>query len=83
MSKCVEKEMTIHSSVLTWKTSWTEEPAGCGPWDYRVRHDWATEQQQQKRLKVLLSSSVSLHGLFNFSLLFCKCRLSAQIIFIV
>ena len=22
----LEKEMTIHSSILTWKISWTEEP---------------------------------------------------------
>ena len=35
----LEKEMAIHSSILAWKTSWTEEPGGL---DYmgsqRVRH---------------------------------------------
>ena len=24
----LEKEMAIHSSILTWKTPWTEEPGG-------------------------------------------------------
>ena len=23
-----EKEMTTHSNILAWKTSWTEEPGG-------------------------------------------------------
>ena len=33
-----------HSSILTWRTPWTEEPGGLqsmGFW--RVRHDWATK----------------------------------------
>ena len=25
---CLEKEMAIHSSILAWKISWTEEPGG-------------------------------------------------------
>ena len=29
----LEKEMTIHSSILAWKTPWTEEPGGLySPW---------------------------------------------------
>ena len=24
----LEKEMTTHSSILTWRISWTEEPGG-------------------------------------------------------
>ena len=24
----LEKEMAIHSSILSWKTPWTEEPGG-------------------------------------------------------
>ena len=27
----LEEEMAIHSSILAWKTSWTEEP-GYSPW---------------------------------------------------
>ena len=26
----LEKEMAIHSSILAWRTPWTEEPAGRG-----------------------------------------------------
>ena len=36
----LEKEMATHSSILAWKTSWTEEPGGLqsmGP--QRVGHD--------------------------------------------
>ena len=38
----MEKEMTIHSSTLTWKIPWTEEPGrlqSMGP--QRVGQDWA------------------------------------------
>ena len=27
----LEKEMTIHSSILTWRILWTEEPGGLEP----------------------------------------------------
>ena len=27
----LEEEMTAHSSILAWKTPWTEEPGGCSP----------------------------------------------------
>ena len=30
----LQKEMAVHSSILTWRISWTEEPGG--PWDHRV-----------------------------------------------
>ena len=36
----LEKEMTILSSILAWKTSWTEEPGGLSSkGSQRVRHD--------------------------------------------
>ena len=34
----LEKEMAIHSSILAWKISWTEEPGGAMR-SLRVRHD--------------------------------------------
>ena len=44
----LEKEMATHSSILAWRIPWAEEP---GRLQFmrlkRVRHDWATEQQQQ------------------------------------
>ena len=46
----LEKEVATHSSILTWKISWTEEGDGLQPMgSQRVRHDLATEQQQYGR----------------------------------
>ena len=39
----LEKEMAIHSSILVWKISWTEEPGGLQSTGLqRVGHDWVT-----------------------------------------
>ena len=39
----LEKEMATHSSILTWKIPWTEEPGGLQSMgSQRVRHDWVT-----------------------------------------
>ena len=36
----LEKEMATHSSILTWRISWTEEPGGLQPMgSQRVGHD--------------------------------------------
>ena len=42
----LEEEMAIHSNVLAWEISWTEEPGGLQSMEsQRVRHDLATKQQ--------------------------------------
>ena len=39
----LEKEMATHSSILAWKTQWTEEPGRLQSTGLqRVSHDWAT-----------------------------------------
>ena len=44
----LEKEMATHSSILAWKTPWTKEPDGLQfRGSQRVRHDLATEKQEQ------------------------------------
>ena len=36
----LEKEMPTHSSILTWRIPWTEEPDGLqSVWSQRVGHD--------------------------------------------
>ena len=30
-----EKRMATHSSILAWRSQWTEEPGGYGSWDYK------------------------------------------------
>ena len=43
--------MTTHCDILAWKISWTEESGGLQSMgSQRLRHDLATEQQQQLRL---------------------------------
>ena len=39
-----EKEMATHSSILAWRTPWTEEPGGLqSTGSQRVRPDWTSE----------------------------------------
>ena len=53
----LKKDMTTHSSILAWRTPWTEKSGGLCPWCHkRVGHDLATEQQQ---ILLTLSSSAS------------------------
>ena len=45
---CLEKEMATHTSILAWEIPWTEEPGGLQSVGLqRIRHDLATQQQQQ------------------------------------
>ena len=38
----VEKEMATHSSILVWRTLWTEDPGGLPSMgSHRVGHDWS------------------------------------------
>ena len=46
----LKKEMASHTSILSWKTPWTEELGklrSMGP--QTVRHDLATEKQQHSK----------------------------------
>ena len=43
----LEKEMTIHSSILAWEIPWTEEPGGLQSRGLQTAgHDLATKQQE-------------------------------------
>ena len=33
----LEKEMITHSTILTWRIPWTEEPGSYSPWDRKSR----------------------------------------------
>ena len=35
----LEKGKAIHSSILAWRITWTEEPAGYSLWGRRVGHN--------------------------------------------
>ena len=39
----LEKRMATNSSILAWRTPWTEDPGGLySSWGRRVRHNWVT-----------------------------------------
>ena len=60
----LEKAMATHSSTLTWKIPWTEEPGRLQSMgSLRVRHDWVTS----------LSLSLSCIGEGNSNPLQCSC----------
>ena len=44
--------MATHSTILTWKIPWAEEPAGCCPWGYKiVGHDLVSKYTVYSRTK--------------------------------
>ena len=49
----LEKEMATHSSILTWKIPWREEPARLQSMgSQRVGHDWVTSVSSFLRYKL-------------------------------
>ena len=39
----LEKKVATHSSILTWRLAWAEEPGRLQSMEFqRVRHDWVT-----------------------------------------
>ena len=52
----LEKEMETHSSILAWKTPWTEEPGRLQSMgSQRVRYNSVTKQQQHLINVMILS----------------------------
>ena len=50
----LEKEMATHSSILAWKSPWTEEPSRLQSMGLqRVGHDWATSLSLSLRFSYL------------------------------
>ena len=45
----LEKGMTTHSSILTWRIPSTEEPGGLQSMGLQKRHDWATNNTSLQR----------------------------------
>ena len=61
----LEKRMVTHSSILSWRIPWTEEPGGFQCMGLqRVRHNWATNTHTQATCKPwshLFNKSLCLH----------------------
>ena len=56
----LEKEMATHSSILAWRTPWTEEPGGLQSMGSQsFRHNLVTEQLQQRQQHVTLRFGIN------------------------
>ena len=55
----LEKGLATHSSILAWRSQWTEEPGGLQSTGMqRVGHDWATKHSTtllERRIDIFLS----------------------------
>ena len=78
----LEKEMATPSSILTWKTSWIEEPGRLQSIEsQRVRHDWSDLACMMHSdifcfiYSILLYSFLLKYSWFTIS---CSCRSTAQ-----
>ena len=66
----LEKKMATHSSILAWKTSWTEEPGGLQSMgSQRVRHNWVTNTYLLHGAHIVLAADNKLAS--NWLLLCC------------
>ena len=57
----LEEETATHSSILSWRIPWTEEPAGCSPWGYK-------ESDTTEQLNTHTAVLTEVQTLFYFTL---------------
>ena len=49
----LENEVVTHSSILSWRITWAEEPGGLQSMELqRVGHDWVTNRFQMVNMRV-------------------------------
>ena len=79
----VEWEMAAHSSILAWKTPWTEEPGGLSPQGHKE-----SDMTEHTRMQIevnpchmcvlncsIVSGSLRLHGLASLSMGILQARI--------
>ena len=60
----LENKMATHSNILSWKSSWTEEPGGIQSMKlHRVGHEWETENTTT--IYISLLSTICLNSYFS------------------
>ena len=66
----LKKEMATHSSILAWRTPWTEEPGRLQSGVTRIRPDLATKPSPPQLLYLLITFSLltPTYGLVGYSL---------------
>ena len=72
----LEEEMATHSSILAWRSSWTDEPGGLQSMgSHRVGCNWATEHTHTTNRDSFTGWYVRIHGqrsLLGYSPWGCK-----------
>ena len=70
LSILLEMEMVTYTGIPAWRIPWTEEPGRLQAMgSQRVRHDWATKQQNilQRHSEQCLSKSLGTHDSFKLT----------------
>ena len=76
LGRSLEEGMAIHSSILTWRIPWTEEPGSLQSiGSQRLRHDWSDLAQRHAELK---SCSAFALGKFAFEIRLNQCVYSVN-----
>jgi len=76
----LEEEIAIHSSILAWKISWTEE-TGRSMGSQRVRHNWAHMCTQSALIKFTIITILSVQFISIFTHIDC-CTSNLQSFFL-
>ena len=79
----LEKGMAIHSSILAWKTQWTEEPGGLrSTGSQRVRYELVTNSTKTPKHSpgptVISTAPASIQPVFFENCCICRCILDAS-----
>ena len=55
-----EESMATHSSILAWRSSWTEEPGRllCGPWDHKELNTTEAAEHTHTHVNGISSCSI-------------------------
>ena len=59
----LEEEMATHSSILAWKSPWTEEPGGYSPWGHKesdTTEQLSTAHNTNTKKKTLMAGGESM-----------------------
>ena len=72
----LEKEMATHSSILAWKTPWTEEPGRLQSMGFqRVKHYWEHMHECKHIMKLQFYEVDFTLNYSEYLLLFCFSKL--------
>ena len=60
----LQKGMASHSSILAWRTPWTEDPVGYSPWGLKESDLTETTQLIGSCIRLIYFLSIEMKGIF-------------------